>query len=283
MMIAIIFIVIFPLMASIKYREATILATLFSTIYLSLPGGWYNGTNRVIEIAIIGVIAVVVELFFEYCSSIFRMRSTVLYFFDLVADGFYVFTASDNKHNASIKVRNKYLFERQLSYKSDFVVERICTSDGEKFIRRMLMELVDKGKFIDNLEFFFKKNKEYRDFVYPILILYRRMFRDITFMLMFHKHENKINELLPTTKILISHINIAFKDIIITFNSDTKDLNVLKNKCVENWQMECDNLRNSNTIEIEKEVLEFIYGLKCMITDIGKLATIINNKMQVVK
>jgi hypothetical protein len=279
-LIAALFIISFSFIASIKYRYVSIFALLCITIYLELTPGWYAGTNRLIEILIVGIIVVILQFCFEYCTSIFRMRAAMLYFFEIIADAFYAFTA-DDENNVDIKIRNKYLFERPLSFKADFAIEKIYKSNSEKFIHRILMELINKGKIINDEEFYFRKNKDYRDFVYPMFILTKRMFRDVTFMLRFHKYENKIHELLPTTKILILYINQTLKDIISSFRAEKKDLrtlNVLEDECVENWLKEHDNIKSSNCIGIEKEVLEFIYGLKCMINDIRGLAAIINNR-----
>ena len=277
MLIVALFIISFSFIASIKYRYVSIFALLCITIYLELTPGWYAGTNRLIEIVIVGIIVVVLQFCFEYCTSIFRMRAAMLYFFEIIADAFYAFTA-DDENNVDIKIRNKYLFERPLSFKADFAIEKIYKSNSEKFIHRILMELINKGKIINDEEFYFRKNKDYRDFVYPMFILTKRMFRDVTFMLRFHEHKERIFEILPATMDLSEDINCAFRDIIFTLRTDNKKLNVLKNECVENWLKEHDNIKSSNCIGIEKEVLEFIYGLKCMINDIRGLAAIINNR-----
>jgi hypothetical protein len=273
MLIAVLFIILLPLIASIKYRYVSLFAALYVTLYIELPPGWYAGTNRVIEIIIVGMIAIVLQLFFEYCTSIFRMRATISYLLELVLDAFYAFTAYDES-KIGIKIRNKYMFERPLSFRADFAVEKIYKSNSEKFIHRILMELVNRGKLINEEEFYFKKNKDYKNCVYPMLILCRRMFRDVTFMLRFHKHKKNIYELLPSTKDLIENINCMFRDMIYTFRLDVKKLNILKDECTNKWLAECDNI---DSLELEKEILEFIYGLKCLIKDIKELAEIIND------
>ena len=274
-LVAFFFILIFPLIASIKYRYVSVFAILCAVIYLVLPGGWYAGTNRVIEIVLIGIGAAIFQLCIEYCTSKIRMRATILYLFDLIADAFYAFTAHEQDY-VHIKIRNKYLFERPLSFKADFAIEKIYKSDSEKFIHRILMELINKGKFIEDEDFYFNKNIDYKNFLYPQLILCRRMFRNVTFMLRFHEHEIHIYALLPNTKDLIVHINRAFRDIMLGFRSDDNKIKVLEDKCVDDWLHEHDKLKNNKDIVIEKEVLEFIYGMKCMIYDIRKLVAIIN-------
>jgi len=173
-MIAVLFILILPFIASIKYRYVSIYAFLCITIYLELPPGWYAGANRVIEIFIVAIIAIVVQLCFEYYTSIFRMQSVVLYLLEVISDGFYAFTADDTD-NVDKKIYNKYLFERPLSFKADFAIEKIYKSNREKFVHRMLMELVNRGKLVDVEEYFFIKNREYKNYAYSLFVLCKRM------------------------------------------------------------------------------------------------------------
>ncbi len=279
-LIVILFIISFPFVASIKYRYVSVFAILCAVIYIELPGGWYAGTNQAIEVVIAGIIAFVLQMSFEYCTSILRMRATIIYFFELIADAFYAFTA-DDINNVDIKISNKYLFERPLAFNANFIVEKIYKSNREKFIHRVLVQLVNKGKVINNEEHYFKKNKDYRDLAYPMFIYSKRMFRNVTFMLRFHKYEKQINELLPSTNILIPCINDTLKKIITALRFEETYLNVLEDECVYIWLNEHKQLLKTCSIEIEKEVLEFIYGKHCLIHDIRQLAEILNNRLKV--
>ena len=144
----------------------------------------------------------------------------------------------------------------------------------EKFIHRILMELINKGKFIKSEEFIFKKNIKYRDYIYPAYILLRRIFWDITFILRYNIVESRINALLPTTSQLFENSEIVLRNTYLSFKNDKYYPTLLSDKIVNKWNDECESLKISN-IEVEEEILDFIYGFRCMLSDVKELQSIL--------
>ncbi len=277
MQIAALFIIFLFVLSSIKYRTAAIMAVLCITVYVVFPGGWYNGLNRLIEAFMSFFIALFTYFVFEYFTAIFHMRSILVYLIEVNIDAFLAFTTPD-KILVKKSIQNKYLFERPLSFKADFAVEKIYKSDLERFVHRVLIEHINKGKFIDSERFFFRKNKAYLEFAYSVLILCRRMFRNATFILRFNECRETILKLFPDMDILIKDLVNAYREVSLKLKKNVEKSDTLKLDRLDKWLLEYEKISNSGSIiDIDKESLEVIYGFKCAILDLKKLEKIIND------
>jgi len=278
-LIIFLFISSFIVISIFKYRYATIFAVLCAVIYIDLQPGWYLGVNRIIEIIISFVIISVLIIIYEYLFSIVKLKKIIVYLLELLWDSFYLLTVSDSGEG-SRKLKNKYLFERALCFKSDFEVEKIFNTDTEKFSHKVVTELINKGKFIDSEEFIFEKNRNYRDYVNSIYILLRRGLRSVTYLRSFSNKKIEIYKFCPTTSILVKNIEEAFSKIVLCFKHDYKIDTFFNEKHIEKWNNECDKLAESQKNIIDDGVLESIYGIKYLITDLKKIEKILHIRQE---
>ena len=260
-----IFIIILPVLAVDKFRGICLPALARVAITLNEPGGWDNALNGIIEIIVMGLIVLFCILIFEYLFSKIRMRAHLLYFMELLADAFYIMTSTDDK-----KVLNKHLFVIPLNYRSDFSVEHIFSSSQNILMHRLFIQLTKSNRFIINEDYYFQKNRNYQNTTYLPYIQCRKIYRELAFIAFYLKNEAEIQLLLPSTKDLISNINSGFDIIYKAIETQKNITSTLDNTLVTQWLAEAENLKNSQTMTINKEILEFIYGIKCLIIDIRK-------------
>lgn len=273
-LVIVLFILIYVSVSSIKYRYSSVFVAFLAVIYMTLPQSWVLGVNRLIELCCITLIIIFLMVLYEYLLSKFKLRFTILYFIELMWDAFKITTALDLKKDSKA-LRNKYLFERPMTVRADFEVEKIFDTDMEKFDHRIFIEMINKGKFIESEEFFFKKNKDYRNFIYPIYILIRRGIRSISYMLKFNIHKTEIYKLYPTTPILIKNIYDALSKIDSAIRENEKMSFSFNEDDIQNWNKECLHVSNLPNNIIDDGIIESIYGIKCLIGDIKKIEKII--------
>jgi hypothetical protein len=240
-----IFIIILPVLAVDKFRGICLPALARVAITLNEPGGWDNALNGIIEIIVMGLI--------------------VLYFMELLADAFYIMTSTDEK-----KVLNKHLFVIPLNYRSDFSVEHIFSSSQNILMHRLFIQLTKSNRFIINEDYYFHKNRNYQNTTYLPYIQCRKIYRELAFIAFYLKNEAEIQLLLPSTKDLISNINSGFGIIYKAIKTRKVIISPLDNTLVNQWLTEAENLKNLQSMTVNKEILEFIYGIKCLIIDIRK-------------
>ncbi len=270
-LIAFFFVASFIAVSTFKYRYGAVMALL--VVVPDLPQNWYDGVNRIIEIVIAGVISSLLIIIYEYVFTKKILRYTIIYFFELLWDSYQISTESELKVD-SLNIKNKYLFERPISVKVDFKIEKIFKTDRERFAHRIIMEIINKGKNIDIEKYIFKKNKSYWDYIYPIYILTREVVRSITYMLNFNNHKIEIYKLCPTTPLLLQNMNDAFNKMILFLKKDQKVDFFLEKKLIQKWNKELEEAIHLEKDEIGDEILESIYGIKCLILDFNKFETI---------
>ena len=277
-LVSFLFIISLISLSSVTYRSSAIFAVLCSVIYLELSPGWYLGVNRIIEIVISGLIAVGFIVIYDYLFSIVQLKGAIVYFSELLGDTFYSLTSSDSKKTGILN--HKYIFDRPLSFKAEFEVEKILKTDEEKFSHRLGMELINKSRYIEKEKFIFKKNRDCRDYMYVIYILFKNVYRNFAFMLKFNHNKNEIYKHFPSTQILIKNINDVFKKIYLFFRKDCSTGPFFNEEFLNKWKAECERVSSKNNV-IDDEILDSIYGLKCLISDLKEIETILQAKQKV--
>jgi len=276
-MMILLFIAIFFAVAKTKYRYSIIFAILWAVIYIIFPQGSNIGIIRTIGIMCIAIIVVVFVFIYEYIFSKIIIRSSIVYLTEIIADGFHLFTTSEKEINVN-HLRNKYIFVSPLNFRPEATVEELFLTDSEKIAHRLLMEMVNKGKFINKEEFYFRKNIEYRNFIHPIYIRLRRIFRDSIFLLKYNDCKKEILKFLPTTEFLINDLDLIFTTIITSLKFDNNSVSCIKSNNIKKWKTEYDLFLKSDNVQAGDDTLEALFGLKCIITDIEIIYSLLSAK-----
>ncbi len=271
------FIVIIFSTASFKYRYGAIMALLVTVEGVGNSMGWYAGINRNIEIFICAIISSALIIVYEYLFTIKQLKSTIIYFFELVLDSYKISAIYSPAKGEEI-VKNKYLNKDEISKKIDFEIEKAYKTDREKFAHRVIMEIINKGKYIDIENYIFKKNINYHNYIFPVYITIRDMIRSITYLYNYNANSKEICRLYPTTPVLLNNINDAINSIILFFKKNRKFDYLLKKEIISEWNKEYDNICNNKENITNDEVIESIYGIKCLISDIEKIEELLLNQ-----
>ena len=276
-MMILLFIAIFLAVANTKYKYSIIFAVLWAVIYMVFPQGANNGIIRTIEIVCIAAIVVILIFIYEYFFSILILRSSIVYLTEIITDAIDLVTAPE-KERTEINLMKKYIFNSPISFRPEAAVEKIYLEKTDKIEHRMLIKMINKGKIINKEEFYFRKNIQYRTFISPIYIRLRRLFRDSTFLLKYRSCKNDIENILPSTSLLINDINKVLNGIIIALKSEKSTIPSLKTINIEKWKNEYALFIKSNKDKADDDTLEALFGLNCIIIDTEIICSLLSNR-----
>jgi len=279
-MILITFFIIFIAVAKTKYRYSVVFAVLWAVIYLTFPQNIYYGLNRVIEDAIIFAIVIILIYFYEFVFSKFLLKRHIVYLIELVSD-LTILATSLHLENTMSELQTKYVSDTYINFKPEIEVEKILKSVDEKLFHRILMEMINKGKFINNEEFHFKKNRVLKKELYPIYIILRRIFRDFSLII-----ENKIEcenirknfieteELLDLSLMLIYEFKSSITSASKLFSYETylKKLELWMKKYLEFYDSK--NPLNDRSHEI-------LLGFKYYFSDVASIGKLLKGNFNI--
>ena len=271
-----VFLIALPILAVDKIRSACLLALTQLALFLNGSWGWYDALNGIIEVVVMGIMVISCMMLFEYSFSKTRMRAHLLYLLELLADAFNIMIFPDKK-TAETYLVNKHLLAIPLNYRADFLVEHLFSSKQHIFLHRLFTQLTKANRLIVNEDYYFQKNIAYRNRACLAYFQCRKLFREITFLTVYLNNEAEIQKLLPNTKALMSNINGSFKIIYKAIRTQESIEATLSDTITNQWLVDCEKLKKLCTATLDKEILEFIYGIKCLITDIRKFEEILKN------
>ncbi|HJO96113.1 MAG TPA: hypothetical protein QF753_22165 [Victivallales bacterium] len=270
-LIILLFFLFIQIYSSVKYRMVGGLAAIFIAISLGLPKGWYNGVESCIGILIAFILAIISLFLFEYFTTRFRIRSSLVYISELVNDSFTVFTEIDRK-NISREIDNKYLFNRPFMDRIDIVVENIFKTKIDKFYHKVATAVYKADIVIEQEQYIFSKNIVYSRKAIAVYYFYRRLFREIAFLSGYYDLHEQINMYVPLTDELIMNLSLRLKKLSsIIKKREIPDHDIVDLNLIENWKENVAEFKKNDCRKIDKRILEFNYGLWCIIEDIEKL------------
>lgn len=267
--------VLFPLLmimfGSMKYRYAASVAPTFVAVALALPPGGYEGENRCIELAVALIICVCCLLLYELMFVKYRARSNLIYVSELINNLFFLYTSED-KIPASKKIRYKHLFKRHSLYRTDIIPTKIFKNDSDRYIYKVNMALTRALPIMFDENYVFAGSKLYIYGLRDIFTLYRRMFRNITYLTSFDYNLKTLCAHVPLTDKLIDNIRERLKsqNKAIALRQ-MPSLSIRDPDLYERWAANLNSFLNNAPPNSDKSEMEYLLGLKYIVYDIDAL------------
>ncbi len=276
----VLFFIVFIIVAKTKYRYSIVFAVLWAVIYLTFPQNVYYGLNRAIEDLLIFIVVVILIYFYEFIFSEFLLKRHVVYLFELVSD-LAVLSTSLNFKNSKNELQTKYAFDTYISFKPEVEVEKIFQTTDEKLFHRILIEMINKGKFINCEEFYFRKNRVLKEKLYPIYIKLRRIFRNFSLIIEFKSEYENISKNLIGTEEMIRLSFPLIDEFKFSILSASRMISYEKYvKELELWKREYLNLI-SNKNRLSDKSCEVLLGLKYYFSDIESIGRLLKENFNV--
>ena len=274
-LLIVLFVLILVIYSSVKYRMSGGLAVLMIVVCLGLPQGLYNGLYRTIGISIALIISILFLFLFEWFTAKYLIRSTLINVSELVTDSFITFTVTDRSH-IDRKIENKYLFKRGFMNRVDIVIEDIYKTKVDKFYHKITTAVFKADKLIEQEEYFFSKNKVFAKKATAAYYFYRRLFRGTAFLSGYFELHNEINKYVPLTDELVLNITTRLKRLVDMLKlMELPETNIDDSDLIRTWRNNLDELKKLDWQNIDKKIIEFYYGLSCILEDMDRLRSLL--------
>ena len=258
---------------SMKYKWIASLVPTFIAIALALPTGWYEATNRCIEMAVSFFICLFCLVLYELIFVKYRLRSNLAYISELINDLFFIYTSAD-KISASRQIRYKHLFVKNSLYRTDIIPTKIFKNNSDRFIYKINLALIRTLPIVFEENYIFAQNKFYVYGMREVFILHRSMYRNISLMTSFDFDMEKLCAHVPLTDKLIENIRARLnsQNSSIRFRHPT-NMSVRDPKLIEEWIRNINHFHSNLPPDIEKDEMEYLLGLKYVLYDIDAIRT----------
>jgi hypothetical protein len=277
-LIILLFLIIFFIYTSVKRSFLGILAPLFVAIFLELPPGWYNGANRLIETGIAFIIAVIYLFLFEFFTAKFKIRSSIIYFSELIYDSFFCYTTED-KEEIERRIKHKLLYDSSYFNKPDILVENIFVSRRDKFYHKITLARYKADAILLEENYFFRKNLMYAFYAKDVYVFYLRMFRAIGFMRYYYGKNKGFDFSVSFTTELIANIYHRLS-LLSNMIKDRKqpEKEFRDSKLIDNWKQHLHKFSKNKNEKVHDDELEFYFGLKCLLADLDIVREKLNSR-----
>lgn len=267
--------VLFPILmitfGSMKYKYTAAVVPTFIAISLALPSGWYEGVNRCIELMISLGICLCCLVLYEYIFVKHRARANLIYVSELINDLFFLYTSAD-KLSASKEIRYKHLFKKQSLYRTEIIPKKIFNNDSDRFMYKVNLALIKALPVVFDENYIFSKNKFYIYGLRDLLTLYRRMFRNITFMTAFEYNEQTLCTHVPLTDKLIENLRDRLNNQNrAIYLKKAPTLSARNQELIDEWMTNLNSFLSNTPLDANKSEMEFLLGLKYIVYDIDAL------------
>lgn len=272
MIIAVLFIITYIIYSSESLFYLT--ASVFILgVFTSLPGGWYEGVNRIFEMGISFIICFILLLIYEIFALRNIMYSTLKYTTGLVNDLFSIYIAEGDKKRYSEEIKNKYLLTEENIARMDIDIERIFSSSKDQFYHRVFLIFTKLDSLIYNQDFLLGKNKLYAKTISEIYLCYRRISRDLEFLEGYSDMLGNIKINLPETIDVVKNIRERLDSLHKGVIDNDFTRKSLKNEeLITEWVKKLNELVNSEKDKkIPKRELKVYFGIKNILYDLDKL------------